>query len=81
MRVAAEGEARAYRRQLDIAEQYSDFNSPEVRIALWEKLHDLRMPADPQHPILDVIAMNTRLHLLDVHAVQAARRQRLARPT
>jgi outer membrane protein OmpA-like peptidoglycan-associated protein len=34
------------------------------------------MPSDPEHPILDLIAINTRLRACDVHAVQAARTRR-----
>lgn len=72
-RLAVEEEARAQQRRLDLAEQSSDANTPEARIRTWEKLHGLRMPSDPEHPILDIIAINTRLRPCDVHAVQAAR--------
>ena len=72
-RLAVEAEARAQKRRLDLAEQCSDANGPEARIRTWEKLHGLRMPSDPEHPILDIIAINTRLRSSDVHAVQAAR--------
>jgi hypothetical protein len=75
-RLAVEEEARAQQRRLDLAEQCSDTNSPEARIRTWERLHGLRMPLDPTHPILDVIAINTRLRSCDVHAVQAARSHR-----
>lgn len=74
-RLAVEEEARAQKRQHDLAEQCSDANPPEARIGTWEKLHGLRMPSDPEHPILGVIAVSTRLRLCDVHAVQAARKQ------
>jgi hypothetical protein len=73
-RLAVAAEARAQQRRLDLAEQCSDSNSPETRIGTWEKLHGLRMPADPEHPILYVIADATRVKLSDIHAVQAARR-------
>jgi hypothetical protein len=75
-RLAVADEARAQQRRLDLAEQCSDSNPPETRISMWEKLHGLRMPADPEHPIMVVIADTTRLRLCDVHAVQAARRGR-----
>jgi hypothetical protein len=74
-RLALADEARAQQRRLGLAEQSSDLNPPEARIGAWEKLHGLRMPADPEHPILQVIAHTTRLTLCDVHAVQAARRR------
>lgn len=77
-RLALEDEARAHQRRLDLAEQCSDANPPETRIRTWEKLHGLRMPSAPEHPILDVIAVSTRLSLWDIHAVQAARKRRTA---
>lgn len=71
--LAVQEEARAQKRRLDLAEQCSEASPPEARIRTWEKLHGLRMPSDPEHPILPVIAINTRLQPCDVHAVQAAR--------
>ncbi|HTV49786.1 MAG TPA: hypothetical protein VME21_01290 [Steroidobacteraceae bacterium] len=44
---------------------------------IWEKVHGLLLPADPDHPILDLIATKTRLTLQEVREVQrndAARR-------
>jgi hypothetical protein len=64
---------RAKKRRLELAEQRSDLNSPEVRIRLWEKVHELRLPSDPRHPILDVIAVSTRLRLVEVQEVQRMR--------
>jgi hypothetical protein len=64
---------RAKKRRLELAEQRSDLNPPEVRIRLWEKVHDLRLPSDPMHPILDVIAVSTRLRLVEVQEVQRMR--------
>jgi hypothetical protein len=75
-RLAVEEEARAQKRRHDLAEQCSGANAPETRIRTWERLHGLRMPLDPTHPILDIIAINTRLRSCDVHAVQAARGRR-----
>jgi hypothetical protein len=77
-RIAIEEEARAQQRRLALAEQCSDSNPPEERIRTWEKLHGLRMPSDPDHAILLVIAVNTRLRSCDVHEVQAARTRRTA---
>jgi hypothetical protein len=64
---------RAKKRRLELAEQRSDLNPPEVRIRLWEKVHELRLPSDPMHPILDVIAVSTRLRLEEVQEVQRMR--------
>jgi hypothetical protein len=71
-----EEEERAQQRRLDLAEQHSEFNPPAVRIRAWEKVHGLRLPSDLAHPILQVIAVGTRLTLEDVHAEQCARASR-----
>jgi hypothetical protein len=72
-RLALEERERAQRRRLDLAEQRSDLNPPDVRIRAWEKLHALRLPQDPLHPVLDVIAISTGLTLSQVRAEQSAR--------
>jgi hypothetical protein len=72
-RLALEEEERAHQRRLELAVQRSDMNPPDVRIRAWEKVHGLRMPSDAMHPILDVIAVGTRLTLAEVHAEQRAR--------
>jgi hypothetical protein len=75
-RLALEQEERAERRRLDLAEQRSDLNPPEVRIRTWEKIHGLRLPSDPDHPIVDVIAVSTRLTLEEVRKEQQVRAAR-----
>ena len=77
-RYAQEEHQREERRQRELAEQRSDANTPDVRIRAWEKLHGLRLPSDPAHPILDVIAVSTRLTLAQVREEQAARAARPA---
>ena len=72
-RRALEEEERAQRRRIDLEEQRSDLNPPRVRIRAWEKVHGLRMPADSAHPILEVIAGDTRLTLVEVREEQQAR--------
>jgi hypothetical protein len=72
-RRAFEEEERAQRRRIQLEEQRSDLNPPDVRIRAWEKVHGLRMPADASHPILEVIAGDTRLTLVEVHGEQQAR--------
>ena len=72
-RRALEQEERAQRRRIDLEEQRSDLNPPKVRIRAWEKVHGLRMPADSAHPILEVIAGDTRLTLVEVREEQQAR--------
>jgi hypothetical protein len=72
-RLAREEHERSEKRRQDLAEQRSNLNSPEVRIRTWERVHQLRMPSDPAHPILDVIAVGTRLTLEEVREEQRAR--------
>jgi hypothetical protein len=75
-RLALEEREKADRRRLELAEQRSEQNSPEMRIRAWEKLHELRLPTDAEHPILDVIAVATRLTLEQVQEEQRARAAR-----
>ena len=72
-RRALEEEERAQRRRVDLEEQRSDLNPPKVRIRAWEKVHGLRLPTDSTHPILEVIAGDTRLTLAEVREEQQAR--------
>lgn len=72
-----EQEERANQRRLELAVQRSELNPPTVRIRAWEKLHGLQLPLDPAHPILEVIAVGTRLTLAEVHAEQVSRASRV----
>lgn len=79
-RLALEEAERAERKRIEMAEQRSELNPAEVRIRAWEKLHGLCLPTDPAHPVLDVIAVSTRLTLAEVQEVQRAQAaQRAAR--
>ena len=80
-RLAHEEYERAEKRRQDLAEQRSAVNPPDVRIRTWEKVHQLRLPADPTHPILDVIAVGTRLTLAEVLEEQRNRAARAANKT
>jgi len=77
-RLTLEQQERAEKRRLELAEQRSDLNPPEVRIRTWERIHGLRLPSDPDHPIVDVIAVSTRLTLEEVHKEQRLRAARAA---
>jgi len=79
-RAALDEIERARQRRLDLDEQRSSLNSPEARIRIWEKLHGLRVPSALGHPILDVIAIATRLTLEEVQEEQRARLARSAQP-
>jgi hypothetical protein len=65
--------ARAQKRLLDLAEQKSAVNPPDVRIRAWEKVHALRLPGDPEHAVLHLVAMSTGLTLAQVRQEQSAR--------
>jgi hypothetical protein len=77
-RAELEKEERAQQRRLELAVQRSELNPPDVRIRAWEKVHGLRLPSDSAHPILDVIAVGTRLTIAEVQAEQRARASRAA---
>ena len=72
-RVALEESERVQQRREELAAQCSDLNPPGVRIRIWEKRHALRLPSSSTHPILDTIAVATRLTLAEVRAEQRAR--------
>ena len=66
-------EEAAKRRQAQIDEQSSPLNSPQVRIRAWERLHQIDLPRDPNHRLLQLIAANTGLTVDEVRAEQQAR--------
>jgi len=63
----------AERRQRQIEEQSSPLNSASIRIRAWERLHQVDLPVDPAHRLIDVIAVNTGLTLDEVHDEQLLR--------
>ena len=71
---------RAERKRADLAELYSLMNSADLRIRAWERAHQLRMPADPLHPVLSAIAAATRLTLTQVQEEQRLRFARRVPP-
>jgi hypothetical protein len=77
-RLAQEEFERSEKRRHELAEQRSDLNPPDVRIRTWEKTHALRLPSDPNHPVLDVIAASTRLTLEEIREEQRSRTARAA---
>lgn len=72
-RVLRQQEEQAERRQQDLAEQSSALNTPDARIRIWERLHEVRMPRDPAHSLMKVIAAGTGLTLEQVHHEQQQR--------
>jgi hypothetical protein len=77
-RVALEHAEREEHRQADLVELSSTRNVPGDRIRLWERLHGLTLPRDPNHSVLDVIAAATDLELVQVQEEQ--RRRQPAKP-
>jgi hypothetical protein len=63
------------RRTREMSEQSSPINSPEIRIRAWERLHQVRLPRDPEHNVLLIIAQQTGMALADVQEVQRLRAQ------
>ena len=76
-RVLRQQEEQAERRQQDLAEQSSSLNTPDARIRIWERLHEVRLPRDPAHSLIKVIAAGTGL---TVEQVLEEQRQRLLPP-
>lgn len=77
-RALEEIERAALKRQ-DHAELSSAQNTADMRIRAWERVHQLRMPSTPSHPVLQVIAAATRLTLAEVRQEQQLRSGRRAR--
>lgn len=73
-RIALEEEERARKRTSQFEELRSEVNSVPVRISAWEKMHGLRLPSDPAHPILHVIASATGISLSCLREEQRTRR-------
>ena len=73
-RLALEEEERARKRTSQFEELRSEVNSVPARIRAWEKMHGLRLPSDPTHPILRVIASTTGISLAYLREEQQARR-------
>ena len=70
--LAEQAQEKAYQRQLQLEELKSELNSAERRVRTWEKVHGLTLPRNPNHPILDLIAIKTRLTLQEVLQVQSS---------
>jgi hypothetical protein len=72
-RVAHEQAEREEHRQAELVELSSTRNAPGDRIRLWERMHGLPLPRDPNHNLLDVIAHATDLELAQVREEQRRR--------
>lgn len=65
----------AERRAQALSDQCSPVNTPEARVRIWERLHQVRLPRDPGHAILKLVARETQLELEQVLDVQRQRAQ------
>jgi hypothetical protein len=63
----------AERRRMDLAEQSSRLKTAEERIRIWERIHEVTLPKDPAHRLVDIISANTGLTSSDVHEEQQRR--------
>ena len=61
------------RRQEELDAQCSPSKTPTDRIRIWEQLHQLPLPRDPNHRLVAIIARKTDLSLADIHAEQRQR--------
>jgi hypothetical protein len=63
----------AERRRLDLAEQSSRLKTAEERIKIWERIHEVTLPRDAMHNLIEIIATNTGLTEADVRDEQQRR--------
>jgi hypothetical protein len=63
----------AERRRLDLAEQSSRLKSAEERIRIWERIHEVTLPRDSAHRLVEIIAANTGLTDAEVRDEQQRR--------
>jgi len=72
-RILRQVEDAADQRRRDLESQASTLKSPAARIFVWERLHQTRMPRDPAHGLVAVIAAHTGLTTEEVLDEQRAR--------
>ena len=63
----------AERRRHDLAEQSSRLKTAEERIRIWERIHEIPLPRDSAHRLVEIIAANTGLTDEDVRDEQQRR--------
>ena len=63
----------AERRRTDLAEQCSRLKTAEELIRIWERIHEVTLPRDPAHRLIEIIATNTGLTDADVRDEQQRR--------
>lgn len=63
----------AERRSQALIDLRSPGNSAAMRVRAWERLYQVRLPSDPAHAVLAIVARQTELALADVLEVQRQR--------
>ena len=63
----------AERRRMDLADQSSRLKTAEERIRIWERIHEVTLPRNPEHRLVEIIAVNTGLTDADVRDEQQRR--------
>jgi hypothetical protein len=63
------------RRHRDLLEQTSIQHPAEIRIRIWEQLHQMDLPRDPAHSLIAVIASQTDLSVEQIGNEQRRRAQ------
>jgi hypothetical protein len=72
-RVVREAAERQAYHQQELAQQVSLHNSPTQRIRWWEHLHAITLPRSATHPLLQAVADQTGLSLLEIQDEQRRR--------
>jgi hypothetical protein len=72
-RIAHQQAEAARRRQEELEEQSSTLKTPDTRIRIWERLHEVGLPRDPAHRLVGIIAANTGLTVEEVRDEQRLR--------
>jgi hypothetical protein len=72
-RIAHQQAEAARRRQEELEEQSSTLKTADTRIRIWERLHEVGLPRDPTHRLVDIIAANTGLTVEEVRDEQRLR--------
>lgn len=63
----------AERRRFDLSEQSSRLKTAEERIRIWERIHEVTLPRDSSHRLVEIIAANTGLTDAEVRDEQRRR--------
>ena len=72
-RIAHQQAEAQLRRQQELEEQSSALKTPDTRIRIWERIHEVGLPRDPSHRLVEIIAANTGLTVEEVRDEQRMR--------